>query len=424
MRRDRDVQKISNTAQRLVLPTVRSEQKRVMARGRRNQHLMKGPSIQRLRRALLGIVVGSLLSSGGCGGGAAPPADASGASMSVRVAFDSASQSPNPEGTVMPGVPERTVCPSVPAAFVRGRVVLRSSTLQCCVAFDPCSLDVDGQRLLVLTGLSPGPVEFEVAGFASDAVPAVDGIVDTCATKPAGAALPCEPGACTAPSFTGDQQQITLVSGLQNSAGTVEVSSAPFIIDPQPGCNGVLQNPPAVDFAVADASGLPPAEGTVEVVQDGTSTSLSVETSPCCDDDPVLDVRCPDVQCCSSGCDLGVSGFLVYAQTRLTLSPGPAEVEINWPGAHTTLAFTFAVTVGTAIPTPTVTATPTPTATATAIPTPTLSVTPTVPPSLTPTSTPTATPIPTSTETSTPTVPVFFSPRPFLSPGVGSSVTP
>jgi hypothetical protein len=353
---------------------------------------MTGPPRGSIVTGLVRVaVVGSLLSSGGCGGGTAQSPDATAASLSFRVAFDSPGRVEGGQSASPRGAPQRPVCPPVPAAFVRGRVVLRSRALQCCVAFDPCSLDVDAQRRLVLTGLSPGPVQFEVAGFASDAVPTADGILEECPTKPADVGMPCQPAACITPSFTSGQQQITLVSGRQNSAGTVQLLSAPFVLDPEPSCDGVLQNPPTVDFAVVEAGGLPDTEGTVAVVQDARSALLSLETTPCCDFDPVGGVPCPDVQCCSGGCDLGVSGYLVNGQTGLVFSPGPAEVQIDWPGTHSNLSFDYAVTIAPVRPTMTPTPTPTPTAT----PTPTPTVTPTPTPTVTPTPTPTATPTPT-----------------------------
>jgi hypothetical protein len=299
--------------------------------------------------------------------------------------------------------PDATITDEIPPAAESIRFVVRPESGQsCCVSIIP-SISFS------LTDIPAGAATLEVAGFARARSPGVDGIVDTCATTPAGLAQPCGAVGTAPPAFQSEPQAITVVPGQPVEGQNVQVFAVPFLINLQPSPGVSVARPVAVSFTVVDAVyQIDPTSVSIEITQAGTPPiGPTTPMLQACDD--------TGTSPCSTGGMFAVRGFHASLPPQ-TLAVGAAMVRIraqDLAPQPRLLDFTYALDVlpppPSAAPTRTITRTPTgtPMVTSTTTSRSTSTVTRTTSRTTTPTTAPTESPRPTRIRTPTPTAPPF-----------------
>ncbi len=248
-------------------------------------------------------VASFLLAVSGCGGGGGSSDLGGGGGLSFRALW----QQPAAGGSNALAVSAQGTRassggfePQLPASVTTVRFVFVPETGDaCCVAVDPSTVPIDpvsGQRLLVLTSLPAGAATVTVAGFPTDFAPAPPGVVQTCATRPAAAALACDLDRLQTPSFLSDPQPVEVLQQQRTDAGDILVPSRPFVLpgslDPAP--DQSAPNPLAARFVIADAT------AGIDAASISACVSLDGQPVP---DAPLLLRACDDstASTCSDG---------------------------------------------------------------------------------------------------------------------------
>jgi len=294
---------------------------------------------------------------------------------------------------VVPDTPEGGFPNGVPESVKTLRIVFDSDKFKCCVAIDPLGAPQDPsaiQRFIELNQPPSGQATLYIDGFATDFVPAINGITDTCEILPQTTVRgPCDPLRPTTPSFRGNPTRVVVPASGRGDAGDIPFLAVPFLVDLEPPADAERMSPVRFAFTVADAvSGIDLDSVRLDVTgSDGTPLTVHLDLEACAD---------AGVKTCSAGGALMVSGY--KAESEPVLLSGPLQARIratNFAPTPQSMDFVYRFAV----------ATPTPTSTAldTATPTNTASHTPTATPTATPTPTPTSTSTPTNTATDTPT---------------------
>lgn len=256
----------------------------------------------------------------------------------------------------------------LPPAVETGRVVFQSQSGEsCCVAVDPSLLSGSGARgLAILNDLPVGPATVTVSGFTTDFAPAVPGIVDTCSTVPANAAMPCDPMRVAAPAFESAAIPVTILAGVQTNLGDVPMDALPFLFDFVPAQGTDAPAPVQFALTVVDAATnirrdsvelevsfpAPEQPGATASPFRVLSKRVTLNLSPCADGTN---------QPCSPQGTLQLAGFSATG-TAPELPEGQVEAHItaeNLGNPPRDLDFRYSFNV---LATPTATATATPTA--------------------------------------------------------------
>lgn len=288
----------------------------------------------------------------------------------------------------------------VPDAVKTLRVVFESEDgqLRCCVAVDPLSAppvnDPNSiQHFVELVQPPAGEATLRIDGFATDFVPTINGITDTCEVSPASAVKgPCHQTRPSTPSFRGGPTHVSIPAHGRGDAGDIPFLAAPFLLELQPMPGDDVMSPVAFTFIVGDAvTGVDVDSIQLDISDGGAPVPINLNLTPCDD---------KSAQTCSADGDLMVTGF--QAESVPVPLAGPVQVRIRALNlAPTPQVLDFIYNFGAITPTPS--HTPLDTATPTSTSTSTPSRTPSQTPMSSPTPSASATQTATNTAVDTPT---------------------
>ncbi|HSP96691.1 MAG TPA: hypothetical protein VL049_05540, partial [Candidatus Dormibacteraeota bacterium] len=217
-----------------------------------------------------------------------------------------------------------------------GRVVFRSQTGEsCCIAVDPVLLPpkpVPGQPNLVLTNLPLGPATVTIDGYVENFAPLPPDVTATCETLNTSGVRPCDTLDASA-AYGSAPKVITIFGGVRVNLGDVEVAALPFLLDFTPPQNAEVPVPVDMAFTVVDPeTGIAAPSVALDItlnVPQGEppvfrplTKRVPLQLDPCKDSSG---------QPCSTGDDLGVTGFMARAVAEYLsyLPAGPVEARIT-----------------------------------------------------------------------------------------------